>query len=205
MSYPVCDLTFRTDARKEANALVLSHHYSRRLPSNVQLTGSIHGPDGALLAAAFWTVPPTRWRVPVIELSRLVRGDDPVPLSFLVDKCAKALRKAGHNLLVSFADSSQGHTGYVYRACNWRYNGMRPPTNDGLIINDVFVPGRSCNSAYGTRSERLLKEAHPDWTIKKHFDTGKHLYWLPLTRKGEADAKTAGLVDVGWLSARDLL
>ena len=196
---PASALHFRTGRADEAAALVLRYHYSRRVPSNVQMVTSLHldgglfGGDGRCVAAAFWSIPPTRWSEPVIELSRLVRGDAVVPLTLLVGLSAKALRRAGHDLLVSFADKTRGHEGYVYRASNWRYAGCRDRTNDGVVIDGAFVPGRSCNSLWGTRSPEKLRAMFPHKTIEPHYDEGKHLYWLPLGRKGEAKAKRLGL------------
>jgi len=198
---PVSALHFRTGFREEAEAMVLRHHYSRRLPSNVQMVGSLHldgglfGGDGPMVAAAFWSIPPTRWAEPVLELTRLVRGNDRVPLTFLVSRCAKALKEQGADLLVSFADRTQGHDGYVYRAANWRYAGCRERANDGVVIDGAFYPGRTCNSLFGTRSLDKLCGMFPHKTIEPHYDEGKHCFWLPLGTKGEAKARRLGLVD----------
>ena len=44
---PVSALHFRTGRRTEAEGMVLAHHYSRRVPNNVQMIGSLHL-DGGL-------------------------------------------------------------------------------------------------------------------------------------------------------------
>ena len=70
---PASSLHFRTGRRQEAEGMVLTYHYSRRVPSNVQMVGSLHldgglfGGDGPMVAAAFWTFPPTRWAEEVID------------------------------------------------------------------------------------------------------------------------------------------
>lgn len=196
---PVSALHFRTGRIDEANAMVLAYHYSRRIASNVQMVSSLHldgglfGGDGAMVAAAFWTFPPTRWKEPVIELARLVRGDLSVPLTFLISKSVKELRRQGHDLLVSFADRTQGHDGYVYRASNWNYAGLRDRQNDGMVIDGTFKPGRSCNKVFGTRSLDKLRAMFPNKTIEAHWDEGKHCYWLPLGKRGEEKASRLGL------------
>lgn len=196
---PASALHFRTGRREEAERLVMSHHYSHRIPSNVQMVGSLHldgglfGGDGPLVAAAFWSIPPTRWSESVLELTRLVRGDDRVPLTFLISRCAALLKRQGHDLLVSFADRTQGHEGVVYRAANWRYAGCRGRANDGAVIDGAFYPGRTCNSLFGTRSIERLQMLFPHKTITAHFDEGKHCYWLPLGAKGESKARRLGL------------
>lgn len=199
-SIPASSLHFRTGRISEASAMVIKYHYSQRVPSNIQLVGSLHldgglfGGDGPIVAAAFWTFPPTRWSEEVIELSRLVRGDDRVPLTFLIARCAKELKRKGHDLLVSFADRTQGHEGYVYRACNWNYAGCRDRAIDGLVVNGNFIGGRACNHAFGTRSLVKVRMLKPDWIVEPHYDAGKHCYWFALGRNGELKAKRLGLV-----------
>jgi hypothetical protein len=198
-SIPASSLHFRTGRNAEAESMVKEYHYSRRVPANVQMIGSLHldgglfGGDGPMVCAAFWSTPPTRWAEPILELSRLVRGEDKVPLTFLIARCVRELKKRDFDLLVSFADKTQGHDGYVYRASNWHYAGCRKSGIDGLVINGVFMPGRSCNSSFGTRSPRKVAEMFPHKTIEPHHDEGKHCYWLALGRRGEMKAKRLGL------------
>jgi hypothetical protein len=148
---PVSALHFRTGRLEEAKSMVLTHHYSRRVPSNVQMVGSLHldgglfGGDGPMVAAAFWTYPPTRWAETVVELARLVRGDERAPLTFLLARCVKELRRHGHDLLVSFADKTQGHEGYVYRAANWRYAGCRERRMDITQCIPQILPDKLAN------------------------------------------------------------
>ena len=196
---PASSLHFRTGRRQEAEGMVLTYHYSRRVPSNVQMVGSLHldgglfGGDGPMVAAAFWTFPPTRWSEEVIELARLVRGDDRVPLTFLLSRCVKELKRQGHDLLVSFADRTQGHEGYVYRASNWNYAGCRERRMDGLIVDGAFIGGRACNHKFGSRSPEKVRQMFPHKTIEPHYDEGKHCYWLALGKRGEAKAARLGL------------
>ncbi len=198
---PVSALHFRTGRVDEARTLVLQYHYSGRCATNVRFVGSLHvdgglfGGDGPMVAAALWYTPGTPWKEELLELGRLVRGDRRVPLTFLVSRCTKELKRHGHDLLVSYADSTQGHEGYVYRACNWRYHGKRKRTEDGVLIDGVFKPGRSCVQFFGTRSIAKLRALMPHKTIEPHFDEGKHCFWLPLGTKGEAKARRLGLVD----------
>ena len=179
--------------------MVLRHHYSRRIPSNIQMVGTLHldgglfGGDGQIVAAAFWSIPPTRWSEEVIELSRLVRADERVPLTMLISKCTKELTRRGHDLLVSFADRTQGHEGYVYRAANWNYAGCRERANDGVVIDGAFHPGRTCNSLFGTRSVENLRQMFPHKSVEPHYDEGKHLFWLALGKRGREKAQRLGL------------
>jgi len=193
-------LYFRGGETEAACALVVRHHYSGRAPANIQWcgtwheTGGLFGDRGDAVAACFICIPPTRWSEPVYELSRLVRAPHvSAPLTGLISSTIKHAAKSGADLIVSFADFTQGHHGGIYQAASWRYAGKRDSRMDGLIINGVFYAGRSCNSRFGTRSPTKLREVLPGQSIEPHFDEGKHLYWKALTRGGEAKARRLGL------------
>jgi hypothetical protein len=196
------ELQYIEGQRTEAESLVIDFHYSGRIPSNVQavftasieVPGGLFGTVGKAVAAIFYTIPPTRWKEPIIELARLVRHPEyTLPLSALVAYSVKWMRRNGHDLLISFADSTHQHHGGIYQACNWKYAGKRDASMDGLVINGAFISGRACNHAYGTRSPERLKERRPYLQIEPHFDEGKHLYWLDLNRKGKEKATRLGL------------
>jgi hypothetical protein len=190
---------FHTGDVVAAKHLVLSHHYSGRWPSNVQMVGTWHadgglfGDSGEAVAACVFSIPPTRWSLPVLELIRLVRSPDlSYPLSALVSETIVWVkRKRLADLVVSFADATHEHHGGIYQACSWQYHGQRDRQMDGVIIDGRFIPGRTCNGLFGTRSPRLLAEKGIAAT--PHYDDGKHLYWLATTRRGLRSAKQLSL------------
>ncbi len=192
---------FRVGHVDEASELVKRHHYSGRPPGNIQCVGTWHssgglfGDYGEAVAACFFSIPPTRWAEDVWELSRLVRTDAVASsLTGLISATCGYIKKTGQaDLLVSFADKTQDHHGGIYQAASWFYNGARIPQNDGLLVDGVFVPGRSCNSKWGTRSADALQKLLPAHTIEQHWDEGKHLYWRPLRRSGQKKASRLGL------------
>ncbi len=176
----------------EAEALVKRFHYSRRVPSNVQLVvtwheaGGLFGDLGECAAAVLFTVPATRWSEEVWELARLVRRDDIAPsLTGLIATAARIAARS-MDLLVSFADATHGHHGGIYQAASWQYDGQREASMDGCIIGGRFVPGRVCNHRFGTRSPERLAER--GIIAEPHYDEGKHLYWRALSRSGKAKA-----------------
>ena len=187
----------------EAVELIKRHHYSRRAPANVQCVGTLHdegglfGDYGNAVAACVFSIPPTRWSEEVWELSRLVRDDAPRPLTLLISKTCKAAKAKGAVLLVSFADKTHGHHGGVYQAASWNYSGARDRRVDGVVINGSFIPGRSCNSRWGTRSpSKLAGILNQD--VQPHYDEGKHLYWKALTREGVKRAFRLGLESIAY-------
>ena len=182
----------------EAERLVLRHHYSRRWPSSVLLVASGHaegglwGEDGECLAALTFSTPPTRWSESVWELSRLVRMPDAeVSLTALISFACKCAKRDGADLLVSFADWTQNHHGGVYQAASWNFDCKRGRAMDGVIVGGSFVPGRSANQAWGTRSPVRLAAAGIE--AEAHWDEGKSLFWRALSRQGKAKASRLGL------------
>lgn len=183
---------FKIDRKKEAMALIKKFHYSQRCPANSRFTGTFYNGSEIVAAAVFFT-PATRWSEPVLELTRLVRKDEiQISLSMLISLCCKELRKQGYDLLVSYADSSFKHHGGIYQACSWNFHQKRKPSVDGVIIDGVFIPGRSANERWGTRSPKKLS-AILKKQVAPHFDTGKYLYWKALSKFGEQKAFRLGL------------
>jgi len=172
------------------------------MPANIQQVGTIHLPGGLFgdfgecIGAIIFSIPPTRWTEDILELSRMVRHSDfKFPLSCFIALSCNWLRKSGADLVISFADPTYGHSGVVYKAAGWSYFGQRKASMDGVLINGTFVPGRSCNSKWGTRSPTKLAamlrtEVHPS------FDLGKHLFWKSLGKKGSAKAQRLGLLGI---------
>jgi hypothetical protein len=147
---------FQVIKTKNMLELVEKFHYSARLNTNEIISYGIRREDDTLSAAAL--ISPTRYKEPVVALGRLVAAPDcAVKMSQFIAWCCDDLRKRGHKLIVSFADNTFGHHGGLYQACGWRFDGLRKPTNDGLFIDGVFVPGRTLNLRYGTRSAEKLR------------------------------------------------
>lgn len=183
--------------------LIKRYHYSKRMPGNIRHcyaareSGGMFGDSGEVLAAAIYSNPPTRWAEEVIELTRLVRSQEfPVPLTRLLSFSTTWLKTQGHVLAVSYADWTQGHHGGIYQAAGWHYDGQRDRAMDGLVVDGIFKPGRSCNAEWGTRSPDRLRERFPGRSIEPHYDEGKHLYWKPLAIAGRTKAKRLGLRNV---------
>lgn len=205
-SIPASSLHFWHDEPRFAQELVERFHYSRRWPSNVQsvtvahVSGGLFGNKGDAVGAVVFTIPGTRWRVPVWELARLVRGEQPIALSALVAAGVRRCRKQGAHLLVSFADRTHGHHGGIYQACGWAYNGLRKQRIEGVILGGEYIPQRNCRHKFGSSLstvaviERESKRLGLEFVPK--FDEGKHLYWLALTPTGAKWARSLQLAQM---------
>lgn len=206
---------FEVNNKDQLKNLVSDFHYSGR-PVNSIYTFTWHKVKesfwgeipGDIVAGAAFSSPPTRWSEEVLELLRLVRSEESgiPPLTGLLSESIKWLRKnSKYDLLISFADSTQGHHGGIYQAASWNYHGKRARAMDGLIINGEFVPGRTCNARYGTRSPVLLREQRPDLEVEPHYDEGKYLYWKALNKAGMKKAARLNLESNKYIKEETIL
>jgi len=89
------------------------------------------------IGAAKWTNPDEHQSV--LGLSRFCLVDDRPDNSgsFLISQSIKQLDKCRWKVLLTFADTAQGHNGGLYRASNWLYRGL---TNK----NPVYWDSKGC-------------------------------------------------------------
>jgi hypothetical protein len=117
----------------------------------------------------------------IAELVRVaMRRDHQTPVSKCVSIAIKMLKKQSPNLrmLISFADTEQGHHGGIYQAGNWIYTGVS--TSDRVfIIKGERKHAKTIHSNKWVQSEEWLK-AHVDPNAKIIKTPGKHRYLMPL-------------------------
>lgn len=146
----------------EAAALVRRLHYSRGSSNTSTYRHGLYRADtaplvGELMGVALW-IPPTRsaaealagddWQG-VLACSRLC-VDPSVPTngaSFLLGRSMKAIDRQRWPVLVTYADTAQGHTGAIYKATNWHCDGEVP-------AGDLWVDadGRQTSRKHGGRT-----------------------------------------------------
>lgn len=131
----------------EANDLLRRKHYLGPLYSGGAELVFVGRRDGEVVACQVWRRPTSRnlpndgsW----LELSRWCLT--PEAGANAGSRCHRAsvplLRDLGALTLVSYSDPSAGHTGALYRACNWlwapTWQRLRPPpTGNGRWTSDV--------------------------------------------------------------------
>lgn len=85
-------------------------------------------------------------------------------------------------LIVSYADLDQNHTGIIYQASNWYYEGV---TNIGMrtgfIINGKKTHNKTVHSKGVIQSLSEVKK-HLDKNAKPYITKGKHKYIYPLDK-----------------------
>jgi hypothetical protein len=118
---------------------LLNKHYAKRLPS-ISYSFGLFDENNILQGICTFGTPfsstlKNLWenKYELIELNRLVvnEGLDKNTLSFFVSNCIKNLPKP--LVLVSYADTSKNHHGYIYQATNWIYTGLSIPFKDYYV------------------------------------------------------------------------
>lgn len=138
------------------------------------------------------------------ELIRVALDTHASAVSRIVAIAVRLLRAKRPELrvMVSYADTEQGHHGGIYQAGGWTYSGPASLTSTEYIINGRRMHGRSVGDVYGRRrrGETALRGNRLDW-IRRNVDptaycrkaSVKHRYFLafdePTRRRVDAMAK----------------
>ena len=116
------------------------------------------------------------------ELTRVALCKHISPVSKILSLSIKFLKKSNPKLklIISFADTNEGHHGGIYQATNWIYAGMTAPTT-----KYVDKTGREWHSrqvsekGYNIQQGNIRKTIKPS-ECKKIKQHGKHRYLMPL-------------------------
>ena len=126
---------------------LLNKHYAERVPQITHSFGCFV--DGILQGVITYGIPPSpslcmgvcgeQWKDNVYELNRLAMVDehDKDLGSYFVANSMKLMPKP--SIIVSYADTSMGHVGYVYPATNFIYTGLQI-INKSLFKDEKVVP-----------------------------------------------------------------
>lgn len=151
-------------------------HYAKRTPSISYAFGLYV--DGELRGVCSYGTPASstllkgvcgpNWASNVVELNRLVlHGNQPNMASWFVAQTLKLLPYP--TIVVSYADTSVGHVGYVYQATNFLYTGL----SSKFVDPKVKGLEHQHHATYANRkSKKQLEEQY-----------GKRLYWVERPRK----------------------
>tara|TARA_R100001015_G_C4529481_1_gene96287 strand:- start:26 stop:679 length:654 start_codon:yes stop_codon:yes gene_type:complete len=127
---------------QDTKDLILNVHYAKRMPSISYAYGLFE--DSILVGLVSYGVPASprvceglcgkEHSKKVLELNRLVlRNNKKNEASILVSKSLKLLPKP--TIVISYADTSQNHVGYIYQATNFIYLGLSAKRTDRIYIN----------------------------------------------------------------------
>ena len=144
------NISVRAIGRDDCADFILNVHYARRWPSISWAFGLFS--DEVLLGIVTYGTPfSSTLRVgvagpdyagKVIELNRLcLRDNAPNHASILVGRSLRMLPP--DKIVVSFADTEQGHIGYVYQATNFRYFGLSAKRTDWKVRGIEHLHGQT--------------------------------------------------------------
>lgn len=122
---------------KETYEWLLSKHYAKRIPQIMYAFGLYE--DNLLVGVVTYGIPASpmlcigvcgkEYASNVLELNRLcLLNNAKNESSFLVSHSIKLLPKP--SIVVSYADTAQGHVGYVYQATNFLFTGTTKERTD---------------------------------------------------------------------------
>lgn len=171
--------TVKSIKASDTHYLLLNVHYARRIPSIIHSYGLFK--DGELLGVITYGKPASRtlcigicgheWAPNVLELNRLcLVYNNKNEASRLVGKSLTMLPKP--TVVVSYADTSQGHEGIVYQATNFIYTGLSDKHKVWVVEGMENVHPRSLGHS-GSLKE--LQELYGDRLIQKERPR-KHRY-----------------------------
>lgn len=151
------------------NALVkpwlLERHYARRMCSITYAFGLYDGEE--LVGVCTFGSPASpplckgvcgeHNRDFVLELNRLVVDERRTKntLSWFVSKCLDMLPPS---IVVSYADTSQGHHGYIYQATNWLYTGLSAKRQERYDVNNPDKHSRTIWHQTGVQVEFAYRD-----------------------------------------------
>ena len=130
--------------KEEAREWLLRKHYAHKIPPICYAYG-LYGPQ--LIGVCTFGMPPTPtfntmfYPYDCLELNRLVLNDDhgKNATSFFVSHALKLL-PCRPLVVVSYADATHNHIGYVYQCTNWIYTGETKSRQDAILKGTARHP-----------------------------------------------------------------
>jgi len=142
----------------ETKPFILNIHYAKRIPSVIQYSFGLFYKSELVGMVSYGTpaspdlckgICGEEYKHLVKELNRLVLINNiKNEASLLIGKSLKLLKKP--LIIVSYADTSQNHTGYIYQATNFSYTGLSDKRTEWRQKNsdDFYLIARSRKHRY---------------------------------------------------------
>lgn len=172
--------------RSDCEDFVLNIHYAKRWPSISYAFGLFDG-DNLLGVVTYGTPLSSTLRagvagpelaLSVLELNRLcLRDNKRNQASMLVGRSLKMLPQ--NRIVVSFADTEQGHFGYVYQATNFGYYGLSAKRTDWKIRGMEHLHGQTISDMVkgsNGRAAALREKFGDDFYLKPRSRKHRYIY-----------------------------
>ena len=200
----VCDKYFASSVPASmCYDYVINKHYAHRKPQIKYAFGLFRREDKELCGVCTFGKPLSSTLINnsmggayskvFYELNRLCvdEGLEKNVLSFFVSSCLNMLPKP--MVIVSFADTSMCHHGYIYQATNWIYTGLSAPFKDYMVKGFEYLHhtsvmdmvGRSDGKKGHLDKVKLLKEKFGEENVYMIDRPRKHRYFYFLGSKTE--------------------
>ena len=206
-------VTVREISKNVARDFIEAHHYTHKFSSTRYALGVFYvedtehmffaGANEKLIGCMTYGHPVSNRTVDsitdgleldeVLELTRLVclDGYGKNLESFVIAQSFDWMKKNDPKVkvLVSYADPEQAHTGGIYRATNWLYQGcgyskLMPDYSIRINEDDLWTHSRTVGARWGNKSvENLAKSIGQ--TFYRKEETAKHRYIYFLVGKKE--------------------
>ena len=171
------DYMIKRVSYEETKPFILDIHYAKRMPPLQVAYGLYLGRE--LVGICSYGIPPSHtllkgicgeaYKKDVIELNRLVlKHNKKNEASFLV---GNSLKELGDKIVVSYADSTQQHTGIVYQATNFLYTGVTKP------IKEIYLKSKPHlhHASYKGKTYKQMEEEHGE-DVGYRLRSLKHRY-----------------------------
>ncbi|MFQ5330015.1 MAG: hypothetical protein ACE5D4_08530 [Thermodesulfobacteriota bacterium] len=183
--------------KEETYDWLLNKHYAKRIP-NIERAFGLYNESTLLGICTFGTPPKSmnngesifnEYRVKTFELNRLVmmEGLAKNTLSFFVSQCLGCLPTPC--CIVSYADFTFGHNGYIYQATNWLYIGLNQIHEREWFINGKEIHPRTLSSMGLTSAKKKI-----EYGLTCGEYTKKHRYLMLLGNSKEKKEMRADLL-----------
>ena len=191
LQHAVCsEVKLRIDfaTHKSAKYAVENWHYSRTMPcgksvyfgvwEDGQFVGVIIYGSGA---ASEIGTPYALTHQQICELTRVALRNHATQVSKIIAISLKMLKRSnpGLRLVVSFADSNQGHHGGIYQAGGWAYTGSKSYHLYKVLNRQVHPKSLHVKYGKGGQSIPWLRN-HVDPRAERIIVPPKHKYVMPL-------------------------
>ena len=178
------DYKVKVVTRLDCQPYILGIHYAKRFPSVSYAYGLfLYGEMVGCVTYGTPASPPLRNGLAgkensssVLELNRLcLRYNLKNEASKLVGGSIRMLPK--EKIIISFADTEQGHNGIVYQACNFTYHGLSAKRTDWKVRGKEHLHGQTIADEFRgmkNRAQAMRDKYGDDFYL--HPRSRKHRY-----------------------------
>jgi hypothetical protein len=172
---------------EETYAWLLEKHYARRL-CPIQYAFGLYL-DGCLSGVVTYGVPASsplragicgaKYKDIVLELNRLCCDNTKNKASILVGRSLRMIPPTA--IIVSYADTEQGHIGYVYQATNFIYTGLSAKRTDWKIKGMEHLHGATVadmSRGMENRAQYMRDKFGDDFYLEDRSRKHRYVYFV---------------------------